>query len=60
MAKNKYVISDNYMLSLENELLRERLVKIQAELDKLKKLVENAKEEREKSHSYKQQLEGQN
>lgn len=41
--KNKYEISDNYVLRLENETLRERLAEIQDKLDKIQKLLDGKK-----------------
>lgn len=46
--KNKYAISDNYMLRLENETLRERLASIQDKLDKIQKIL-NGKKTQERS-----------
>lgn len=43
--KNKYEISDNYMLRLENETLRERLASIQDKLDKIQKILNGKKSE---------------
>lgn len=47
--KNKYEISDNYMLRLENETLRERLAEIQAKLDKIEKILNGTKNKEQPS-----------
>ena len=43
--KNKYAISDNYMLRLENETLRERLAIIQDKLNQIEKILNGTKKE---------------
>lgn len=47
--KNKYEVSDNYLLRLENETLRERLLEIQDKLNKLEKILLNGKKDGDKS-----------
>lgn len=46
---NKYEISDNYMLRLENETLRERLIQLQDKLNKIEQILKDAKEKRQPS-----------
>ena len=44
--KNKYEISQNYILNLENEELRERIKKLIQDYKELKKLYEDKERER--------------
>lgn len=44
--KNKYEISQNYILNLENEELRERIKKLIADYKELKKLYDDKERER--------------
>lgn len=44
--KNKYEISQNYILNLENEELRERIKKLVEDYKELKKLYESKERER--------------
>lgn len=43
--KNKYEVSDNYLLRLENETLRERLLAIQDKLNQIEKILLNGKKD---------------
>jgi FtsZ-binding cell division protein ZapB len=43
--KNKYTISPNYLLQLENDELRERIKKLISEFKELKKLYEERERE---------------
>jgi regulator of replication initiation timing len=44
--KNKFTISPNYLLQLENDELRERIKKLISEFKELKKLYEATRERR--------------
>ena len=41
MMKNKYVMSPNYILTLENEELRDRVMELTKQFNELKKKYEN-------------------
>lgn len=43
--KNKFTISPNYLLQLENDELRERIKKLVADFNELKKLIEEIKKQ---------------
>jgi regulator of replication initiation timing len=43
--KNNYTISPNYLLQLENDELRERIKKLVADFNQLKKLIEEIKKQ---------------
>jgi regulator of replication initiation timing len=43
--KNNYTISPNYLLQLENDELRERIKKLVADFNELKKLIEQIKKQ---------------
>ena len=44
IMKNKYTISPNFLLQLENDELRERIKKLISDYKELKKLYEEARE----------------
>jgi regulator of replication initiation timing len=44
--KNKYEISQNYLLNLENETLREQIKKLIADYKELKKIYDERERER--------------
>jgi regulator of replication initiation timing len=45
--KNKYEISQNYILNLENETLREKIKKLIMDYKELKKMYDDKERERE-------------
>jgi hypothetical protein len=44
--KNKYEVSQNYLLNLENETLREQIKKLIADYKELKKMYDEREKER--------------
>lgn len=49
--KNKYTISPNYLLQLENDELRERIKKLVSDFNELKKLIEEIKNKENEIHN---------
>lgn len=44
--RNKYEVSQNYLLNLENETLREKIKKLNADYKELKKMYDEREKER--------------
>jgi len=51
--KNKFIISPNYLLQLENDELRERIKKLVSDFNELKKLIEEIKKRENEINNYK-------